>query len=104
MPLELIQDGSSQAIRKMKERLGGIETEEMRRKGLALVTQPTDIFLVTTVRVRHCYIGPTPASGCLPLCSIRCSAAALSVRVWCRGSTEGGCSHSDGGRMFAYCA
>lgn len=54
MGFETVRDGvDSEAIKMMKQRLSGIETEEMRRKGLALVTQPSDIFVVTTVRLRH---------------------------------------------------
>eukprot|EP00045_Choanoeca_perplexa_P010333 m.104366 g.104366 ORF g.104366 m.104366 type:complete len:315 (-) comp15239_c0_seq1:1414-2358(-) len=47
MPLEDTKDCSN-AIRQMKERLSGLETEEGRRKGLSFVPKDSDIFVVTT--------------------------------------------------------
>ena len=56
MGFETVRDEvDSEAIKTMKQRLSGIETEEMRRKGLALVTQPSDLFVVTTVRHRRLF-------------------------------------------------
>lgn len=45
---EVNLEGSNDAIVRMKKKLGNMETEEGRRKGLQLTTRPNDLFVVTT--------------------------------------------------------
>jgi hypothetical protein len=89
MGFETVRDEvDSEAIKTMKQRLSGIETEEMRRKGLALVTQPSDVFVVTTVRLRqHFTMGAQQnvVTRALAVGLALCPAAQsrpLAVRVW----------------------
>ena len=41
-------ENSNDAIVRMKKKLGNMETEEGRRKGLQMSTRPDDLFVVTT--------------------------------------------------------